>query len=162
MTKIIKYLKRVKASLLGWFVAFLSLYLEYEFNSVHKGIATTSLNCLSILFAFNMVVVTHFYSNESLNLLLKKANKFNKFKSKYRILIKRLVVALVVVFTLSLFEDIEYCLFGLVKLNTISDFVVIFLTVYNLVKSYDVVQEFFNVYGTTYSKTVQNMKDNTE
>lgn len=131
--------------------------LEYSINS--KDLFSISINTLSILFGFNMVVVTHYFSNSNFNNFLKKINSFNTFKNRYKRIIKTLVISLTCLYIISIFAEFDYCFFDFVSFKQISNYLAVFLSVLNLVKAYDIVVEFFNVYGTTYSNTMKNLND---
>lgn len=138
-------------------ILYVIIDLKYILNS--KDLISISINTLSILFGFNMVVVTHYFSNSKLNNFLKKINSFNKFKNRYRDIIKILVISLIALYIVSIFAEFDYCFFDFVSFKQICNYIVIFLSILNLVKAYDIVVEFFNVYGTTYSNTMQNFNE---
>ncbi len=148
-----------RSVLIGLITSLLFALIDYKYSIIPNDLFSTSINTLSILFGFNMVVVTHYFSNTNFNNFLKRINSFNAFKKRYKRLIKILIVSLIVVYIISIFQNIEYCFFGLFSFKQISNYIVVFLSILNLVKAYDCVVEFFNVYGTTYSNTIKNMND---
>ncbi len=131
--------------------------ISYNYPFYLKNIYVNSITCLSILFGFNMIVVTQYYSNVNLNLFLKKAGQFSKFKEKYRFMLICLVFSLIIIYTLSIFEEMDFLI---LHKNLISNSIVISLSLLNLFKSVEIVEEFFNVYGTTYSNTFRNIDFN--
>lgn len=152
----ISYRSIVIASIVVFFYAL----IVNNSSIVTDSLFSTSINCLSILFGFNMVVVTHYYTNSDFNKFLKKINIFNSFKNKYKQTIKVLIVSLISIYILSLFEKADYCFWGIISFSKLSNYVVVFLSLLNLVKAYDCVAEFFNVYGSTYSNTMENINNN--
>jgi hypothetical protein len=160
LTNTIKlYWIRLRSSLIAFIVVFLYVIVDLEHSLNSKDLFSISINALSILFGFNMVVVTQYFSNTKFNIFLKKLNSFNGFKNKYKRIIKTLVVSLIALYVISIFSGFHYCFFERVSFEQVSNYCAVFLTVWNLMKAYDIVVEFFNVYGTTYSNTMQNIND---
>jgi len=149
-----------RSSIIAFIVVVLYFVIDEKTPFKIDGLFSTSITCLSILFGFNMVVVTHYYTNSDFNKFLKTINSFNSFRRRYKHIIKYLIISLIGIYVLSLFDNLEYCFFDVVSFDKISNSVVIYLSLFNLVKAYDCVIEFFNVYGTTYSNTLQNMNNN--
>lgn len=154
-----KYLIKMRSISIALLVVFLYLKVDLSYSLNSNELFSISINALSILFGFNMVVVTHYFSNTDFNKLLKKTQSFNSFKNKYKRIIKTLVVSLIILYIISIFSNYEYCFFNFVSSKQISNYITVFFTVWNLVKAYDIVVEFFNVYGTTYSNTMKNLMD---
>jgi hypothetical protein len=152
---LIKY----RSVIVGFITSLLFALIDIDYSIIPNDLFSTSINTLSILFGFNMVVVTHYFSNTNFNNFLKKVKSFNSFKNRYRRLMKNLIVSLILVYIISIFQKIEYCFFGLFSFKQMSNYIVVFLSILNLVKAYDCVVEFFNVYGTTYSNTMKNMNE---
>lgn len=148
-----------RSVLIGIITSLLFALIDFNYSIIPNDLFSTSINTLSILFGFNMVVVTHYFSNTNFNNFLKKINSFNAFKKRYKRLIKILIVSLIIVYIISIFQNFEYCFFCLFSFKQISNYIVVFLSILNLVKAYDCVVEFFNVYGTTYSNTIKNIND---
>ncbi len=153
------YWRKYRSFLIAITVMILYAIIDFNYSIISKDLYSTSINCLSILFGFNMVVVTHYFSNSNFNNFLKKINSFNSFKNKYKSIIKILVISLIVVYIISIFAEIKYCFFEIITFKQISSYAVIFFSIYNLIKAYDIVVEFFNVYGTTYSNTIGNINN---
>lgn len=151
--------RNYRSVIIGFTTSILFAFLDINDSIIPNDLFSTSINTLSILFGFNMVVVTHYFSNTNFNNFLKKINSFNSFKNRYKKLIKILIISLILVYIISIFQNFEYCFFGIFSFKQISNYIVIFLSLLNLVKAYDCVIEFFNVYGTTYSNTIKNMND---
>ncbi|GEJ30901.1 hypothetical protein FPKKA176_contig00098-0006 [Flavobacterium psychrophilum] len=150
---------KFRSVIIGFITSLLFAYLDINDSIIPPDLFSTSINTLSILFGFNMVVVTHYFSNTNFNNFLKKINSFNSFKNRYKRLIKILIVSLILVYIISIFQNFEYYFFGIFSFKQISNYIVVFLSLYNLVKAYDCVIEFFNVYGTTYSNTIKNINE---
>jgi len=150
---------KYRSVIIGFITSLLFAFLDINYSIIPNDLFPTSINTLSILFGFNMVVVTHYFSNTNFNNFLKKINSFNTFKNRYKRLIKILIVSLILVYIISIFQNFKYCFFGLYSFKQISNYTVVFLSIINLVKAYDCVIEFFNVYGTTYSNTIKNMNE---
>jgi hypothetical protein len=141
--------RNYRSVIIGFTTSLFFVFLDINDSIIPNDLFSTSINTLSILFGFNMVVVTHYFSNTS----------FNTFKNRYKKVIKILIISLILVYIISIFQNFEYCFFGIFSFKQISNYIVIFLSLLNLVKAYDCVIEFFNVYGTTYSNTINNMND---
>ncbi|MCK8143362.1 hypothetical protein MW871_15835 [Flavobacterium sp. I-SCBP12n] len=150
---------KYRSIIVGFITSILFAFIDIKCSIIPNDLFSTSINTLSILFGFNMVVVTHYFSNTNFNNFLKKIKSFNSFKNRYKRLIKNLIVSLILVYIISIFQKVEYYFFGLLSFKQISNYIVVFLSILNLVKAYDCVVEFFNVYGTTYSNTMKNMND---
>jgi L-cystine uptake protein TcyP (sodium:dicarboxylate symporter family) len=148
-----------RSSIIAIIVMLIYAKIDLDYSIIPNDLFSTSITTLSILFGFNMVVVTHYFSNSNFNNFLKQINSFNSFKRRYKRIIKILIISLIVIYIISIFENVDYCFFGLMSFKQISSYIVVFLSILNLVKAYDCVVEFFNVYGTTYSNTVKNMNN---
>ena len=153
------YLIRRRSILIAFIIVFIYAIIDLEYSLNPKDLFSISINTLSILFGVNMVVVTHYFSNTKFNIFLKKLDSFNGFKNKYKKIIKTLVVSLITLYVISIFSGFHYCFFERVSFEQVSNYSSVFLTLWNLMKAYDIVVEFFNVYGTTYSNTMQNIDD---
>lgn len=150
---------KYRSAIIGFITLFLFAFIDIKHSIIPNDVFPTSLNTLSILFGFNMVVVTHYFSNTNFNKFLKKIDSFNSFKNRYKELIKMLIISLILVYIISIFQNFKYCFLNIFSFKQLSNYLVIFLSIVNLVKAYDIVIEFFNVYGTTYSNTLKNMSD---
>lgn len=149
------WLLKYRSVLIATTVALIYAKIDLAVSISAPNLSATSITCLSILFGFNMVVVTNYYSNSDFNEFLKKLDAFNIFKNKYKRIIKILILSLIAIYIIALFEKVEYCFFNVITLNQICNYIVILLSVLNLIKAYDCVVEFFNIYGSTYSNTLQ-------
>lgn len=150
---------RYRSILIATIITLFYVKIDHIHQLINENLSSTSITCLSILFGFNMVVVTHYYTNSDFNNFLKKLNIFNNFKNKYKRIIKTLIISLVIIYSITLFEKLEYCFFDIISLNQVCNYIVIFLSLLNLIKAYDCVVEFFNVYGSTYSNTLKNINE---
>ena len=152
-----------KGFIISIIITIFYLLINFKYPFEIKNLNSNSMNCLSILFGFNMVVVTQYYSNVKFNLFLKKAGRFNGFKEKYRNMAIFLIISLIIIYSLSIFEELDFLIFNLVCKSVISNLIIVFLSLFNLFKSLEIIREFFNVYGTTYSNTFMNTDlDNTD
>jgi hypothetical protein len=155
----VRYWNRLRSVLIATIVMFFYAKVDLNYSINSNDLFSISINSLSILFGFNMVIVTHYFSNSNFNKFLKKFNVFNSFKNKYKRIIKTLVISLIALYIISIFVEFDYCFFNYVSFEQISNYLAVFLTILNLVRAYDIVVEFFNVYGTTYSDTMKNIND---
>ena len=155
--KAFNYLKKYKGIIVSTIITVFYLVIGFRYPFEIQNLNSYSITCLSILFGFNMVVVTQYYSNVNFNLFLKKAGLFNGFKEKYRRMVIYLITSLIIIYSLSIFEEFDFLIFDLICKSLVSNSIVIFLSLFNLFKSLEIIQEFFNVYGTTYSNTFRNI-----
>lgn len=160
LNKALIYIKKYKGLISSILITLSYLFIRFYYPFEIDNLNSNSITCLSILFGFNMIVVTQYYSNVNFNLFLKKIGKFNGFKERYRQMVIYLIISLIIIYTLSIFEKLEFTIFDFVSKSSISNSGIIFLSLFNLFKSFEIIQEFFNVYGTTYSNTFNNVNDN--
>lgn len=157
ISKIFFFFKKYKGIIISTLVASSFIVISYNHPFDLKTIYANSITCLSILFGFNMIVVTQYYSNVNFNLFLKKVGQFNGFKEKYRIMVIYLIISLIIIYTLSIFEELDFLFFNFICKSIVSNSIIVFLSLFNLFKSLEIIQEFFNVYGTTYSNSFRNV-----
>ena len=118
---------------------------------------TASVAIMAIVIAYKQIVVMYFISNEKYNTLLLENGLFQKFKERHRKSIKFIIIRLIVIFIIYAINDNIFDYYKIIKFVLI-----IALTTYTLIKLIIETEKLFNIYGTTYSKHVNNKKHSTK
>lgn len=119
------------------------------------GITSNSITCLSIIFGFTFSFILGIYTQQNINVFMKKQGSLDGFILDNRTYLLELLFTVMLIFIMSIFTRAYD--FDLITISA-NNFI-ISLTVFEILKTTDFVKHYFMVYKNTYCDRVRTINN---